>query len=120
MLRRLAPLVAVLAAVLTVPATAAACSKDDKSYFDGFPDASCLLPGAANTEIDTLGGLRLATNGTPVSASWDTKSELEDGITYEGSPFAPVDRSTLEVVGPADATAALELPKTAMPLTRWT
>src|SRR5215208_120564 len=117
MQRWLVTLVAALGAALALPGVAAACSKDDKSYFDGFPDASCLIPGHTNTELDTLGGLRLETNGTPVTASWDTRTELEDGLTYQSELFAPGDRSTLEVVGPADATAALELPKTTMPLT---
>ena len=117
MQRWLVTLVAALGAALALPGVAAACSKDDKSYFDGFPDASCLLAGYTNTETDTLGGLRLETNGSPVTASWDTRAELEDGLTYQSELFAPVDRSSLEVVGPADATAALELPKTTMPLT---
>ena len=110
-------LVAALVATVALPGVADACTKDDKSYFDGFPDSSCLLPGFTNVETDTLGGLRLATNGSPVTASWDTKAELENGLTYQSELFAPVDRSGLEVVGPADATAALELPKTTMPLT---
>ena len=97
---------AALSALLALPAAAVACSTDDKAYFDGFPDASCLL-STTNTEVDTLGGLRLKTNGAPVPATWDTRPELEDGITYASESFAPVDRSTLEVVGPAGATAAL-------------
>src|SRR5215211_6321611 len=98
MQRWLVMLVAALGAALALPGVAAACSKDDRSYFDGFPDASCLLPGYTNTEVDTLGGLRLETNGTPVTARWDTRAELEDGLTYQSQLFAPVDRSSLEVV----------------------
>ena len=115
--RWLVTLVAALGAALALPGAAVACSTDDKAYFDAFPDANCLLAGYTNIETDTLGGLRLKTNGRPVTASWDTRAELEDGLTYQGELFAPVDRSTLEVVGAADATAALELPKTTMPLT---
>jgi predicted GH43/DUF377 family glycosyl hydrolase len=117
MTRFLATLAAAVVATLALPGVAAACSRDDRSWFDGFPDDSCLLGGYTNVETDTLGGLRLGTNGSPVTATWNTRTELEDGLTYESELFAPVDRSSLEVVGPSDATAALELPMTTMPLT---
>jgi predicted GH43/DUF377 family glycosyl hydrolase len=117
MKRWLVTLVAALVAPAALPGVAAACSKDDRAYFDGFPDASCLLAGYTNIETDALGGLRLQTNGSPLTASWDTRAEFENGLTYQSELFAPVDRSSLDVVGGSDATAAIELPKTIMPLT---
>jgi predicted GH43/DUF377 family glycosyl hydrolase len=85
----------VLAALLSVPSGAFACSKDDAAYFDGFPDASCLLT-LTNTEIDTFGGLRLVTDGAVTDAVWDTSAHFTSGVAYESKTFGPVGRSTLE------------------------
>jgi predicted GH43/DUF377 family glycosyl hydrolase len=114
--RGCAALLAGLLAVLVVPASAFACSRDDTAYFDGFIDSSCLLAPLNATTIDTFGGLRLTTNGTPETTSWDTDTELEDGVTYQGSPFGPVDVSTLAVLGAGNA-GELQLPATPLPLT---
>ena len=112
---RAAAVLAALVTLIVLPASAHACSKDDAAYFDGFLDSSCLLAPLDGTTIDTFGGLRLATNGTPVTTSWDTDTELDDGVSYEGSPFGPVGVSTLGRSG-TGPSAQLELPATLLPL----
>ena len=112
---RAAAVLAALVILIVLPASAHACSKDDAAYFDGFLDSSCLLAPLDGTTIDTFGGLRLATNGTPVTTSWDTDTELDDGVSYEGSPFGPVGVSTLGRSG-TGPSAQLELPATLLPL----
>jgi len=90
-------------ACLAAPAPAYACSKDDTAYFDGFLDTTCLLAPLTNTTIDTFGGLRLDTNGTPTTKAWDSDPDF----TAPG----PVGRSTLAVGG-----GELTLPQTLLPL----
>src|SRR5215216_4437152 len=114
--RACAAAIAALSILVAAPAPAQACSKDDTAYFDGFLDSSCLLAPLTGTTIDTFGGLRLRTNGTPVTTGWDTDTEFVDGIIYEGSPFGPVGVSTLEGVGTGSA-AQLRLAATPLPLT---
>jgi predicted GH43/DUF377 family glycosyl hydrolase len=103
---------AVLAGALTLPSTAAACSRDDKAYFDGFPDASCLLT-LDSTEIDTFGGLRLVTDGAVTGSVWDTAADFTNGISYSGKTFPPVGTPTLAIGG----AGTLTLPATEIPLT---
>jgi hypothetical protein len=79
-----------------LPAGAAACSRDETTYFDGFLDESC-LDSLSSTTLDTFGGLRLTTNGTPTETKWDTASELESGVTWSSVPFGPVGRGTLAI-----------------------
>ena len=55
---------------LVVPGRAFACSQGDSNYFESFIDSSCLQQPLNNTTLDALGGLRLATNGTPTSSIW--------------------------------------------------
>jgi hypothetical protein len=62
-------------ASFAVAAPAYACSKDDSAYFDGFLDTTCLLAPLNNTTIDTFGGLRLDTNGTPTTRTWDSNAD---------------------------------------------
>lgn len=101
---------------LIVPGRALACTHDDANYFDSFVDASCLSAPLNNTTLDALGGLRLATNGTPTTATWDTDTQFANGITYQSTPFPPVGVSTLQTTG-AGAAATLTLPATPLPLT---
>src|SRR5688572_7382477 len=93
-----APFAVLLAfAVLAgLPAAAQACSKDDAAYFDGFPDASCLLT-LQNTEIDTFGGLRLVTDGAVAETPWDTDAHFTTGVAYEAKTFAPLPGGSLAV-----------------------
>jgi hypothetical protein len=63
---------------------AQACSQDDTAYFDGFLDTSC-LDTLNETTLDTFGGLRLTTNGTPTATAWDTASDFDTGITWDAS-----------------------------------
>src|SRR5215208_7490417 len=109
--RRAAVVLAALIITIAAPATAHACSKDDTAYFDGFLDSSCLLAPLDDTTIDTFGGLRLTTNGAPATTAWDTDAELDDGISHQGTPFAPVGVGTLARVGTGPA-AELRLPAT--------
>src|SRR3954447_25318212 len=92
---------------LAVAGPALACSKDDTAYFDTFLDASCLLTPLQDTDLDPLGGIRLATNGTATATNWDTDTEFTTGR---------VGVSTLAVSG-ANAAATLTLPTTFLPLT---
>src|SRR4029079_9949918 len=83
------------AACLVLPGAASACSTDANAHFETFLDTSCLQTPLVNTELGALGGLRLTTNGTPVSALWDTDGQLDAGITHESILFPPVGVSTL-------------------------
>jgi predicted GH43/DUF377 family glycosyl hydrolase len=112
---RAAAALAALVTLFALPAPAHACSRDDTAYFDGFLDDSCLLAPLDGTTIDTFGGLRLTTNGAPATTSWDSDAELDDGVSYQGSPFGPVGVSTLARSG-TGAAADLRLPATLLPL----
>jgi len=96
-------LVAVGASLL-VAAPAYGCSKDDTAYFDGFLDSTCLQAPLSATTIDTFGGLRLSTNGTATTKTWDSDADF----TTPG----PVGNSTL-----AEGSGKLTLPQTLLPLT---
>jgi predicted GH43/DUF377 family glycosyl hydrolase len=106
-----------LALALALPGSAQACSKDDTAYFETFLDTSCLQAPLGSTTLDALGGLRLATNGTPTTATWDTDGDFANGITWESVPFQPVGVGTLQASGNG-SPAALGLPATLLPLTR--
>jgi predicted GH43/DUF377 family glycosyl hydrolase len=92
-------------AVLVMAAPAHACSRDDTTYLDAFLDAGCLEQPLTSTTLDAFGGLRLTTNGTPETRSWD--SETDFGAT--------LGQSTLAVDG-TGAAARLLLSETAFPL----
>ena len=85
---------------LAVPETAFACSRDDSNYFETFVDTSCLQPPLTNTTLDALGGLRLATNGTPFTTTWDTDTDFNTGVNYQSQLFPPVGVSTFTRPGP--------------------
>src|SRR5215467_9337295 len=103
-------LIVVLVAVcaLAAPGQANACSHDDANYFESFVDSSCLQQPLTNTTLDALGGLRLATNGAPSIASWDTDTDFNGGISYQSQLFGPVGVGTLQTSG-LGAAAALTL-----------
>src|SRR6266700_3009220 len=98
MLRRVVVALAVLCA-LAFPGRAIACSHDDTSYFETFVDTSCLQLPLTNTTLDALGGLRLATNGTPASTTWDTDTDFNNGVSYQSQLFPPLGVSTLHTTG---------------------
>ncbi|HEX6228932.1 MAG TPA: hypothetical protein VFZ41_05655 [Solirubrobacterales bacterium] len=102
---------------MLLPGAAHACSQDDTAYFDGFLDTSC-LDTLSGTTLDTFGGLRLKTSGTPSTTSWDTAADLDTGITWDSVPFAPVGLRTLEtdISGGNGGPARLVLPPTLLPL----
>ena len=83
------------AAWLALPAAGWACSTDETAHFETFLDTSCLQTPLVNTELGALGGLRLTTNGIPVSTLWDTDAQLDGGIAHESVAFPPVGVSTL-------------------------
>jgi predicted GH43/DUF377 family glycosyl hydrolase len=114
-LRRLIVALVVLCA-LAFPGRALACSHDDTSYYETFLDTSCLQLPLTNTTLDALGGLRLATNGTPSTSIWDTDLDFNNGVNYQTTVFPPVGVSTLQTTGTGSA-AALTLPSTPLPLT---
>ena len=103
-------------AALAAPARALACSHDDSNYFETFVDATCLQSPLSNTTLDALGGLRLATNGTPTSTKWETDTDFNAGVSYQSQLFPPVGVSTLQTFG-SGVPAALKLPSTPLPLT---
>src|SRR5262249_14724188 len=116
MSRRLA-IVAVLAVLcaLAVPGRALACSHDDSNYFETFVDSSCLQSPLSNTTLDALGGLRLATNGTPTASTWATATDFATGLSYQSQLFPPFGVNTLQTSG-SGAAATLKLPSTPLPL----
>src|SRR6266700_4414299 len=116
MLRRVVVALVVLCA-LAFPGRAIACSHDDTSYFETFVDTGCLQLPLTNTTLDALGGLRLATNGTPASTTWDTDTDFNNGVSYQSQLFPPVGVGTLQTSG-AGAAAALTLPSTLLPLSQ--
>jgi predicted GH43/DUF377 family glycosyl hydrolase len=115
MRRRLLVLFVVFVA-LAVPGRAAACSRDDSNYFETFVDSSCLQSPLTNTALDAQGGLRLATNGNPLTSTWDMDTDFNNGVTYQSQLFPPVGVSTLQTTG-TGAAATLTLPATSLPLT---
>src|SRR5215470_14876206 len=108
-------LVLVCLCTLAAPGRALACSHDDSNYFETFVDTTCMQQPLSNTTLDALGGLRLATNGTPFTTTWDTDTDFNNGVTYQGKPFGPVGVSTLKTSG-TGAAAELTLPSTPLPL----
>jgi predicted GH43/DUF377 family glycosyl hydrolase len=113
-MRRLAVFAVVIAGLLT-PHAAQACSKDDALFYETFVDTSCLQVPLVNTTLDSLGGLRLTTNGVPTTTPWNTDSDFTNGVTYQSTLFAPVGVSTLAQSGSGAATT-LVLPSTLLPL----
>jgi predicted GH43/DUF377 family glycosyl hydrolase len=109
--RLLLPIVVVTVAANAAPALA--CSTDDTSWFDNFPDTSC-LGDISNVELDALGGLRLTTNGVPTTAKWDTDTEFAAAPPATTVPFG---LNTLATNG-LDTAATLVLPTSPLPLTR--
>src|SRR5438034_1897019 len=115
-IRLRAPLILLaLLAALAAPGRAAACSHDDTAYFETFLDTSCLQLPLPGTTLDALGGLRLSTNGTPVTTAWDTDTDFTNGVNFESTLFPSLGVSTLVVSGSGSA-AALTLPSTLLPL----
>src|SRR5215469_9141935 len=114
---RMQVILVVVLASLGLPSFAQACSVSDTAYLDSFTDSSCLEPPLTNVAIDALGGLRLANNGIPSTATWDTDTDFNSGISYQGKVFPPVNVSTLSTTGSGPA-AALTLPTTTLPLSR--
>jgi predicted GH43/DUF377 family glycosyl hydrolase len=113
---RLPLILLALLAGLIAPGRAAACSHDDTAYYETFLDTSCLQQPLSGTTLDALGGLRLVTNGVPVTTAWDTDGDFLNGVNFQSLLFAPVGVSTLAVSGTGPA-AALNLPTTPLPLT---
>ena len=105
-IRLLCP-VLVATVLLVAPAAAGACTSDDTTYLDTFPDATCLLT-MSGTEIDGDGGLRLSTGGTATATTWDTPAQFDNPPTG--------DIGSLRVVG-SGASATLELGTSELPLT---
>ena len=100
-----------------LPAAASACSRDDTAWFETFVASSCLVAPLTSTTLDALGGLRLVTNGSPLTTTWDTDAQFSGGINWESTPFAPIGVRTLDTTG-TGASATLGLPATLLPLDR--
>ena len=99
-------------AALAPAQPAMACSSDDTAWVEGFLETTC-LDNLSQTELDTLGGLRLQTNGAATSTTWTTNADFTTGISYQSKTFGPVGYSTLLASG-----SNLELAASAFPLTR--
>jgi predicted GH43/DUF377 family glycosyl hydrolase len=106
----------VVVCALAAAPSAYACSRDDSNYYETFVDATCLQQPLASTTLDALGGLRLSTNGNPLTSTWDTDADFNNGISYQSILFPRVGVSTLQTTG-IGAAAALNLPSTPLPLT---
>ena len=113
---RLLVILPLLLAALLAPGRAAACSQDDTAYFETFLDTSCLQQPLTQTTLDALGGLRLQTNGVPITTAWDTNTDFTNGVNFESLLFPPLGVSTLALNGSGSA-ATLSLPTTPLPLT---
>jgi predicted GH43/DUF377 family glycosyl hydrolase len=110
-------LIAVAALVaLLAPSPAGACSHDDTAYFETFVDTSCLESPLSSTTLDAQGGVRLATNGVPVTTPWDSDTDFDGGVNFQSIVFPPLGVRTLTRSG-TGAAAALGLPATLLPLT---
>src|SRR6266545_1422786 len=107
--------VVVAATALAAPEAAQACSRDDSVFYETFIDTSCLQLPLTNTTLDALGGLRLATNGTPATTSWNTDADFDNGVSYSSMLFGPFGVSTLLRSG-TGAAATLGIPPTLLPL----
>ena len=107
-------LVAVFVA-LVAPGVGQACSKDDATFYETFLDSSCLQAPLNNTTLDALGGLRLATNAAATTTAWDSDTDFNAGVGYQGTTFGPVGVRTLVTNG-TGAAASLQLPQTLLPL----
>jgi len=115
-MHRLALCGTVFAALLmTVPGVAQACSRDDAVFYETFIDVTCLQQPLTNTTLDALGGLRLTTNGTPATTSWDSHTDFDNGIAHESVTYPPVGARTLVRTGSGPG-AVLGLPATLLPL----
>jgi len=86
--------IAVLVVVLAAGIIAAAVSRSDVAYYDGFQDLSGLdMTQSRGVQIDALGGLRMATNGTAIPATWSSSADF----TSPAAPLGPlVGLSTLD------------------------
>src|SRR6266545_3823339 len=107
--------VVVAATALAAPEAAQACSRDDSVFYETFIDTSCLQLPLTNTTLDALGGLRLTTNGAPSATLWDSKTDFDNGVTYQDVVFPPVGVRTLVRNGTGTG-ATLGLPTTVLPL----
>jgi hypothetical protein len=105
----------VVVCALAAAPSAYACSRDDSNYYETFVDSTCLQP-LTNTTLDALGGLRLSTNGNPLTSTWDTDADFNNGISYQSILFPRIGVSTLQTTGSGPA-ATLNLPSTPLPLT---
>ena len=105
---RLAAVALALAISLAAAPSAFACSTDDKNYFDGFTDTNCVA-SLNHLQTDVFGGLRLQTNGSPTTTSWDTEAD------FTGSDLVGV--PTLEPSG-TGPSATLVLGATPLALLR--
>ena len=110
-------LIAVIAFLaLVAPGRANACSHDDTAYFETFVDTSCLELPLTSASLDAQGGVRLATNGEPVTTSWETDTDFDGGVNFQSIVFPPLGVPTLSRSGTGPA-ASLGLPATLLPLT---
>lgn len=107
------PFVAIALFALS-PAPAHACSVDDNNFLEAFLDASC-IQSQTNTTLDAQGGVRLTTNGSAGTTTWDTDTQFDSGVTFEAVPFAPVGVGTLTRNGTGTA-ATLDLQPSVFPL----
>lgn len=102
-------LVAAALAVVTVAllagVIASAVTRSDVAYFDGFQDLSGVdLAQSRSVALDALGGLRMATDGKAVAATWTTGADF---TAPQASPGPVVGLNTLDG---ATVAGSLRLP----------
>jgi len=79
--------IAVLVVTLAAGVVAAAVTRSDVAYYDGFPDLSGLdMTHSQGVQIDALGGLRMATIGKATAATWTSTADF----TAPAAPLGPV------------------------------
>lgn len=111
---RLAALVAALIAVaLITPALLLSYSVDDKSFYDGVSDMSAFdTSETVGIALDSQGGLRLATDGTPTVSVWSSRPDF----LGTGSAGALEGLLTAEATGEDSSTGSLRLRATPLAL----
>ena len=104
-MRLAAAVAAVVAVALLAGVTAGAVTRSDIAYFDGFQDLSGVdLAQSSGVTLDALGGLRMATNGTAVAATWNSTADF----TAPTAPLGPI--FGLSTLDGTTAAGTLRLP----------
>ncbi len=104
-MRLAAAAAAIVAVALLAGVTAGAVTRSDVAYFDGFQDLSGIdLAQSSGVSLDALGGLRMATIGTPLAVTWNSTADF----TAPAAPLGPI--VGLSTLDGTTAAGTLRLP----------